>query len=55
MRSPGPTSWRPIRPRWRSPGRQGIEGQTRQRIRELVAAEAPRGFVSGILGEEIGL
>jgi hypothetical protein len=35
--------------------RQGIEGQTRERIRELVAAEAPRGFVSGILGEEIGL
>jgi hypothetical protein len=35
--------------------RQGIEGQTRQRIRELVAAEAPRGFLSGILGEEIGL
>lgn len=26
-----------------------------QRIRELVAAEAPRGFVSGILGEEIWL
>jgi hypothetical protein len=35
--------------------RQGIEGQSRERIRELVAAEAPRGFVSGILGEEIGL
>jgi hypothetical protein len=35
--------------------RQDIEGQIRQRIRELVAAETPPGFVAGILRREIGL